>query len=104
VALGCALPDSPAGTLLGMAAPRQLLLLHLLTAFVLLFGPPYLGIGIDVRGKSPPIALGAAGKITMFLLALLQWLLGMAPGAVAALGPGDLVYAPLFLLALKRRG
>lgn len=104
VALGFALPNSPVWALLGMAPPQPLLLLHLLIAFILLFGLAYLWIGIDVRGKGPLIVLGAAGKITMFVLALTHWLLGMAPAAFPALGLGDLVYAALFLGVMKRRG
>lgn len=104
VALGFALPGSPLWALMGMAPPQQLLLLHLLIAFILLFGLAYLWIGIEVRGKAPLILLGAIGKITMFALALVHWLLGMAPAAFPVLGAGDLVYAALFLGVLKRRG
>ena len=103
VALGFALPDSPVWTLMGVAPPQQLLLLHLLTAFILLFGLAYLWIGLDVRGKAPLILLGAVGKLMMFALALTHWLLGMAPAAFPALGAGDLVYAVLFVGVLMRR-
>jgi hypothetical protein len=80
----------------------NLVLLYLVAGFILLFGCAYTFVAFDHVRYRPYILLGIVGKLTAFASLFAPWLVGQAPGTLPALASGDLVFAGLFFLFLRR--
>lgn len=86
----------PALDFLGMEAPRYTAFYNGFFVAVLLFGIGYFQVGRDPSQNRAIVALGAVGKIAVFVLFLTGWRSGELPGLVALAGTVDLVFALLF--------
>jgi hypothetical protein len=68
----------------------------LVAFFIALFGVAYPWIAGRRVIDRPLVALGAIGKSSVFAIIVLLWLAGEAPGRIALLAVGDLVFAAIF--------
>lgn len=87
--------------LFGMAPPNETLFVQLFAVFVALFGGVYAWIAIAPEGKRPLIQLSAFGKLTIFATVVIEAIAGNAPVMMVGPAAGDLVFAILFLRALR---
>jgi hypothetical protein len=87
--------------LFGLPPPQETLFVQLFAVFVALFGVAYWWIGIAPDGKRPLIQMSAAGKLTIFTTIVLEHFAGNAPAMIIGPASGDLVFAILFVRALR---
>ncbi len=80
----------------------NLVLLYLTAGFILLFGCAFVMVAVDPVRYRPFIPLSILGKLAAFASVFGAWLAGQAPASLPALASGDLVFAILFLLVLRR--
>ena len=94
-ALAFAFPAS-IGQLAGLPLPVAPIYSVLLAIFVLLFGAAYLWLALQPTIDRPLIGFAALGKASVFVAAIVLWLLGEGPGLFIAGATGDLIFAALF--------
>ncbi len=87
--------------LFGLPPPHETLFVQLFAVFVALFGVAYFWIGLAPADKRPLIQLCAFGKLTIFTTIVLEYLAGNAPAMIIGPASGDLIFAILFLRALR---
>jgi hypothetical protein len=87
--------------LFGLPPPQETLFVHLFAAIVAAFGVAYWWIGVDSAGKRPLIVFSVIGKLTVFATVVIEYFAGNAPLLLVGPGAGDLVFAILFLRALR---
>jgi hypothetical protein len=94
-ALAFAFPAS-IGQLAGLPLPVAPIYSVLLAIFVLLFGAAYLWLALQPTIDRPLIGFAALGKASVFVAAIVLWLMGEGPGLFIAGATGDLIFAALF--------
>jgi hypothetical protein len=94
-ALAFAFPAS-IGQLAGLPLPVAPIYSVLLAIFVLLFGAAYLWLALQPTIDRPLIGFAALGKASVFVAAIVLWLLGEGPGLFVPGATGDLIFAALF--------
>jgi hypothetical protein len=92
----------PAFKLLGITPiPDNPIYLHLFAILVAMFGWAYYQAGTDFIANRNLIELGAIAKIAVFLLPFGYFLVGLISWQLPLLASVDLLYALLFIRALK---
>lgn len=82
--------------------PENPLFLYLFSGFLLVFGLGYFWASRDFLHNIPVIKLGIIGKLIVFVLVLDHFLAGNISWPFFMLACVDLVYALLFIHALRR--
>jgi hypothetical protein len=100
-ALLFAFPDS-LGELAGMPKPVPRIYTTLLAVFVMLFGVAYAWLSRQPVIDRPLVALSALGKMGVFTVILVFWILGDLGGRSVVGAVGDLVFAVIFAWWLVR--
>lgn len=83
--------------------PTEPLFLHLFAVVVFVFGIGYYWASREFSANAPIVRLGMIGKLAVFLTGLANTLLGNVSWQIMLLVSVDLLYAILFLMALKSR-
>jgi hypothetical protein len=99
-ALAFAFPES-VGQLAGLPVPVPRLYSVLLAIFVLLFGAVYLWLALQPTIDRPLLGFAALGKSSVFVAAVVLWLLGEGPGWFIPGATGDLIFAAIFTWWLR---
>lgn len=81
--------------------PDNPIYLHLFAILVAMFGWAYYKASTDFIANRNLIELGAIAKIAIFLLCLGYFFMGLTSWQLPLLASGDLLYALLFIRALK---
>lgn len=89
-------PSSPLGQLIGLPVPVAPIYSAMLAYFIAMFGGMYGWLAMQVQVHRPMVAFAAIGKAGVFVLLLVFWLAGEAPGLGALLASGDLILAGLY--------
>ncbi len=91
-----AFPDSTVGQLAGLPRPVPGLYRAIVACFILLFGGAYAFLARQPVIDRPMVAMSAIGKTSVFLIILVFWLAGAAPGRGVLFAMSDLALAALF--------
>lgn len=78
------------------------LYLWMISLWIFFFGVAYLYLGITGKIEKVFIAVGAAGKLSFFLLLLIYALAGSLPLMAVSAGVADLIVATIFIVWLLR--
>ncbi len=81
--------------------PDQLLFVHFFSVLVIAFGFAYYWISRDIAVNRPLIHIGAVGKLMLVGIGVVDVMLGIVSWQILFLLSVDLVYAVLFILALR---
>jgi hypothetical protein len=87
---------------LGLQPPHQSLFGQIALLAIAAFGCGYWMIGNNPRANRGIVVLGLLSKLGVVAIVISHWLAGSATTQMAALVSGDVVYAMLFLMYLKR--
>ncbi len=102
VGLGMLLAYRPLFEMIGAAPiPEDPFLVQQFAGLVLIFGLGYFWASRDFARNIPVVKLGMLGKLSVFTLALIHVVLGAVTWQFLALASVDLVYALLFVAALR---
>lgn len=74
--------------------------LWMIALWILFFGVAYLYLGVTGAIEKVFVAVGAAGKLSFFVLLLAYSLSGMLPMMAATAGIGDLIFGSIFTIWL----
>ena len=100
VALAFLKPDIVCGFLQVSPIPEEGLALHVLVAFVALFGVAYYQASRDVPAHANLLWLGMVAKVLVNVITVMDILLGFISWQAIFVAVGDLVYAGLFYQVL----
>jgi len=100
-ALLFAFPDT-LGQIAGLPAPVPHIYTSLLAVFVMLFGIAYAWLARQPIIDRALVGFSALGKMAVFTVILLFWILGDLPGRSALAAIGDLIFAVIFARWLVR--
>ncbi|MCO4756935.1 MAG: hypothetical protein KC477_02890 [Oceanospirillaceae bacterium] len=81
--------------------PHNPIYLHLFACLVALFGVAYYWASQDLMNNRNLVLLGVIGKLSVFILPLMYYLLGYISWQLPALASVDLIYAILFINVLR---
>ncbi|HXY35387.1 MAG TPA: hypothetical protein VEI07_14240 [Planctomycetaceae bacterium] len=84
------------GRLAGLPIPVAPIYSILLVFFVLLFGAAYAWLAMQPEIDRPMVAMAAAGKAGVFVVAVVLWLIGQGPALFIPGATGDLIFAAIF--------
>jgi hypothetical protein len=98
--LAFAFPSS-VGRLVDLPLPVAPLYNVLLALFVFLFGAAYAWLALQPTIDRPLVGFAALGKASVFVAAVVLWLLGDGPGWFVPGAAGDLIFAALFTWWLR---
>ncbi len=84
------------------ASGTNAMLIDLAAALIAVFGYAYARVAADPQTYRPYIALGVIGKVLVVAVAAVHFLAGSVAWPLPALASGDLLFAGLFLLYLRR--
>jgi hypothetical protein len=93
--LAFAFPAS-VGRLADLPLPVAPLYSVLLALFVFLFGAAYAWLAMQRTIDRPMVGFAAVGKASVFVAAIVLWLVGDGPGWFVPGAVGDLIFAALF--------
>lgn len=82
--------------------PQNPIYLHLFACLVALFGIAYYWVAQDFTNNRNLVVLGVIGKLAVFTVPLGYCLLGYVSWQLPALASADLLFAALFIGALRR--
>jgi hypothetical protein len=99
-ALAFAFPSS-VGRIADLPLPVAPLYSVLLALFVFLFGAAYAWLAMQPTIDRPLVGFAAVGKASVFVAAIVLWLLGEGPGWFVPGAVGDLIFATLFAWWLR---
>lgn len=99
-----AFPAAPPGQLLQLPADVPLTYRAVTALFVLQFAGSYVWLALQPRIDRPLVGFAAIGKSVFFALVVVLWALHELSAMTVATASGDLVFAGLFLLWLRRSG
>jgi hypothetical protein len=77
-------------------------IMQLLSALVFVFGIGYYWVAGDIEKNQAIVKMGIIGKILVFILLLVHWILGNIPFFLVGPGIVDLIFAILFIEFLLR--
>jgi hypothetical protein len=89
------LPDT-VGSLAALPVPVPRIYSVTIAYFVLLFGGAYAWLALQPRIDRPLVAFLAIGKAGFFVVTVVCWLAGVAPGLGVVGAAGDLAFAAVF--------
>lgn len=96
-------PASSAAGLAGIPAATPPVYAWMLGAMIALFGVAYGWMSVQPQIDRPLLALGAAGKASVVVIAGVLWLAGDVPGRFLMLISGDLAFAGVWFAWLGNR-
>jgi hypothetical protein len=96
-------PNWVYGFMLDIPSPASPAMVYLFAGLVLVFGLGYFWVGQDFEQNRPLVKLGAVGKAAVFAIALLLFLRGQATPLLLGAASIDLLYAALFMHALRNQ-
>lgn len=96
-AYALALPDSMPGRLMGLPSPVPPLYAALTALLVALFGLAYAWMATQPRLDRALLGFAAAGKGSVFVAAVMLWMLHRGAGSTVVVAVGDLLLAALWL-------
>ena len=92
-----AFPESFLGRFIGLPLPVPGIYCAILAFLIALFGCAYMWLATRARIDRPLMAFFALGKSGVFVIVLIAWVLGAAPGKGVITAVGDLIFALLFV-------
>jgi hypothetical protein len=98
-----AFPSLPPGQLIGLPMSVPGIYRALLAFLVAMFGVVYAWLAMQPIIDRPLVAFSAFGKTGVFIIVLIFWLAGNAPGMGVLTGGGDLFFAAVFFAWLRKR-
>jgi hypothetical protein len=101
-AMAFAFPAS-VGQLAGLPLPVAPIYRAILAFFVLLFAAAYAWLALTPSIDRPMVAMAAAGKAGVFVIAVVLWTLGEGPALFIPGATGDLIFAAIFAWWLRAR-